>query len=146
MASSLILAVALVPITNPRPVQAQTGVSQWCWTDVESVLHCFDSKDACLSDSPSAGLLKADCQQQVVNVKWCWDDPQNNHHCFATESECKADQPASNLQGNLFISGCHQISQSQNSTQSQNITNSKVTGYENATRVGNETVVPVVPQ
>lgn len=32
-----------------------------------------------------------------------------------------------------------------NSTQ-HNITNSNITGYENATRVANETVVPVVPQ
>lgn len=114
--SSLILVVAMIPVAIPSPVQAQTGVnqtgvSQWCWTDVESVLHCFDSKDACLSDSPRAGVIQEDCHTEVVNVQWCWDDTQSNHHCFDTESECKADQPASNLQGNLFISGCHEVSQ-----------------------------------
>lgn len=118
--TSLILVIAMATIPVTSAVRAQTGVSQWCWTDVESQLHCFDSKDACLSDSPRAGLLQADCQPEVVNVKWCWDDQQNNHHCFDTESECKADQPASNLQGNLFISACHEVSQSRNSTQSQN--------------------------
>jgi hypothetical protein len=118
IATSLILVVAMVPITNPNPVRAQTGISQWCWTDVESVLHCFDSNDACLSDSPRAEVIQEGCHKEVVNVQWCWDDQQSNKHCFATESECKADIQASNLPGNLFVSSCVKISQSQNSTNS----------------------------